>query len=84
MVEQPALHDDADHGADSGNSNHDTGSGEAPPRSGPRIRAAITRFFHGLDLLDPSVVTCTRLRGETSSWGTAAPVMTYGGLSLKP
>ncbi len=49
-----------------------------------RSRAAITRFFHGLDLLEPGVVTCTRWRAETSSWVTAAPVMTYGGLGRKP
>ena len=49
-----------------------------------RSSAEITRFFQGLDLLDPGVVTCTRWRGETSPWGTATPVMTYGGLGRKP
>ena len=46
-----------------------------------RSAAAIARFFDGLDLLDPGVVTCTRWRPEPDP---AQPVMTFGGLAHKP
>ena len=45
-----------------------------------RSAADIARFFDGLDLLDPGVVTCTRWRPEPDP---AQPVMTFGGLAHK-
>ena len=49
-----------------------------------RSQVEITRFFDGLHLLDPGVVTCTDWRAEANRWGSAAPVMAYGGVARKP
>jgi hypothetical protein len=49
----------------------------------PRSSAHITRFFDGLKLLDPGIVTCSRWRAEPNAWGAAPPVMTYGGVGRK-
>ena len=43
----------------------------------------ITRFFDGLELLDPGVVPVSRWRPEPSPFGPPAEVSTYGGVARK-
>jgi hypothetical protein len=47
-----------------------------------RTPAAITRFFAGLDLLDPGVVTCSRWRPDADADPT--PVIDFCGVARKP
>jgi S-adenosyl methyltransferase len=49
-----------------------------------RSRAEIARYFDGLDLLDPGIVTCSRWRPEPTAWHPAPTVMAYGGVGRKP
>ncbi|GAA1808380.1 SAM-dependent methyltransferase [Actinomadura chokoriensis] len=50
----------------------------------PRTRAAITRFFDGLDLLDPGVVSMSRWRPEHTPWDAPAEVPGYAAAARKP
>ncbi|SEG23707.1 S-adenosyl methyltransferase [Thermomonospora echinospora] len=50
----------------------------------PRSRAEITRFFDGLELVEPGVVSCSRWRYEPNPWGEPEEIMTFGGLARKP
>jgi len=47
-----------------------------------RTPEAITRFFDGLELLDPGVVTCSRWRPDAGD--DAAPVIDFCGVARKP
>jgi SAM-dependent methyltransferase len=58
-------------------------SGIPTPVKG-RSRAEIEKFFDGLDLVEPGVVTCTRWRPVPSPWGAPDEVMTYCGVAAKP
>jgi O-methyltransferase involved in polyketide biosynthesis len=50
-----------------------------------RTPEQITRFFDGLDLLPPGVVSCSRWRPGTGSGGQAPPeVDEFGGVARKP
>ncbi|MBP2704308.1 SAM-dependent methyltransferase [Microbispora sp. RL4-1S] len=56
--------------------------GGAPYTS--RTPAQIERFFDGLDLLDPGVVSVSRWRPEDSAWGIPKEVDAFCGLGRKP
>jgi len=57
-------------------------SGAAPIRT--RSREELTRFFDGLDLLEPGVVSCSLWRPNRSDIGVHTEVTQYGGLARKP
>jgi hypothetical protein len=44
----------------------------------------IARFFDGLELLEPGVVSCPRWRPEPSSFGAPAEVDEFCAVGLKP
>jgi S-adenosyl methyltransferase len=54
------------------------------PKLTQRTPERITRFFDGLDLLEPGVVSCSRWRPEDTPWGEPAEVAMYGGVGRKP
>ncbi|MFI6508463.1 SAM-dependent methyltransferase [Streptosporangium sp. NPDC050855] len=49
-----------------------------------RTPEQIARFFDGLKVLDPGVVSVSRWRPEPSSWGEPEEVDAFGGVGLKP
>ncbi len=49
-----------------------------------RSRQELTRFFDGLELLQPGVVSCSLWRPEPSDVGTPAEVTQYCGVARKP
>ena len=49
-----------------------------------RSRQHLLRFFHGLDLLKPGVVTCPQWRPDPQGHTDHPPVMHYGGVARKP
>jgi S-adenosyl methyltransferase len=49
-----------------------------------RSHAEVTRFFAGLDLVDPGVVQLHRWRAGTGTPGTARNLPNYGGVARKP
>ncbi|MEV8635071.1 SAM-dependent methyltransferase [Streptosporangium sp. NPDC051023] len=49
-----------------------------------RGRTHIARFFEGLDLLEPGVVSCSRWRHEGGPWGEPAEVSQFCGVARKP
>lgn len=57
-------------------------SGAPPVRT--RSREHITRFFDGLELLEPGVVSCSLWRPDPSDIGIHTEVTQYGGLARKP
>ncbi len=61
--------------------NHQTGG--KPPLVA-RSREEITRFFDGLDLLEPGVVSSSQWRPAPSEVGAPAEVVEIGGLARKP
>jgi O-methyltransferase involved in polyketide biosynthesis len=54
------------------------------PKLTQRTPEQIARFFDGLDLLEPGVVSCSRWRPETSRWGEPPEVAMFGGVGRKP
>lgn len=56
-------------------------SGAAPIRT--RSRQELIRFFDGLELLAPGVVSCSRWRPDRSDFGTITEVTQYCGLGRK-
>lgn len=61
---------------------HNANSGANPYT--PRTPEKIARFFDGLELLSPGVVTCSQWRLEISPFGLPDEVAVYGGLARKP
>jgi O-methyltransferase involved in polyketide biosynthesis len=57
-------------------------SGAVPIRT--RSREELTRFFDGLVLLEPGVVSCSLWRPGHSDIGVHTEVTQYGGLARKP
>jgi hypothetical protein len=53
------------------------------PKLTQRTPEQVTRFFDGLDLLEPGVVSCSRWRPEATPWGEPAEVAMYGGVGRK-
>ncbi|MFD4542578.1 SAM-dependent methyltransferase [Streptomyces bauhiniae] len=49
-----------------------------------RSHAEVTRFFDGLELLDPGVVTAHRWRPETEPTATDAEISLWTGVGIKP
>jgi len=54
------------------------------PRLNQRTHEQITRFFDGLELLDPGVVSCSRWRPGTGQDGEPAEVAIFGAVARKP
>ncbi|MGP4024284.1 SAM-dependent methyltransferase [Actinomadura sp. 3N407] len=50
----------------------------------PRTREAIVRFFDGLELLEPGVVSMSRWRPEHTPWGLPDEVAGYAAVGRKP
>ena len=57
-------------------------SGAAPIVA--RSRQELIRFFDGLELLDPGVVSCSLWRPDTSEIGAPVPVFHFSGVGRKP
>ena len=57
-------------------------AGSAPYRL--RGIEQIARFFTGLELMEPGIVSCPRWRPETNPFGVPAEVDTFGGVGRKP
>ncbi|WP_327721225.1 SAM-dependent methyltransferase [Streptomyces sp. NBC_00490] len=53
------------------------------PRLTQRPPEAVARFFDGLDLLEPGVVSCSRWRPERTSGAEPRQVALYGGVGRK-
>jgi hypothetical protein len=53
------------------------------PKLTQRTPQQITRFFDGLELLAPGVVSCSRWRPEPTPWGEPDEVAMYGGVAQK-
>jgi S-adenosyl methyltransferase len=53
------------------------------PKLTQRTLEEITRFFDGLDLLEPGVVSCSRWRPENTPWGEPDEVAIFGGVARK-
>ncbi|MEO3859126.1 SAM-dependent methyltransferase [Acrocarpospora sp. B8E8] len=60
---------------------YNRGSGAIPYT--PRSPEKISRFFDGLELLEPGVVPVTAWRPEPNPWGTAPEVACWGGVARK-
>ncbi|MEU9337190.1 SAM-dependent methyltransferase [Streptomyces sp. NPDC048290] len=54
------------------------------PKLTQRTPAAITRFFDGLELLDPGVVSCNRWRPDDEGAELPPEVAMFGGVGRKP
>jgi hypothetical protein len=54
------------------------------PKLTQRTPEQILRFFDGLELLEPGVVSCSRWRPETTPWGEPDEVAMFGGIGRKP
>ncbi|QKW33920.1 SAM-dependent methyltransferase [Actinomadura sp. NAK00032] len=50
----------------------------------PRTRDQVLRFFDGLDLLEPGLVSMSRWRPEAQPWGEPAEVSGFCGVGRKP
>jgi hypothetical protein len=50
----------------------------------PRSPEQIARFFDGLELVEPGVVSTAQWRPESSRWGEPAEVSDYAGVGRKP
>ncbi|WP_406141850.1 SAM-dependent methyltransferase [Streptomyces sp. NBC_01089] len=53
------------------------------PKLTQRTPGQVTRFFEGLELLDPGVVSCNRWRPETGATGIPDEVAMFGGVARK-
>lgn len=49
-----------------------------------RTPEQVARFFDGLELLDPGVVSCSRWRPEATPWGEPEEVAFFCGVARKP
>ncbi|MEN8649128.1 SAM-dependent methyltransferase [Streptomyces sp. 21So2-11] len=54
------------------------------PKLTQRTPGQVTRFFDGLELLAPGVVSCSRWRPETDAVGMPDEVAMFGGVAHKP
>jgi hypothetical protein len=50
----------------------------------PRSPEQITRFFDGLELVEPGVVSTSRWRPEHNPWGEPVEISDYAGVGRKP
>ncbi|MFW6692687.1 SAM-dependent methyltransferase [Streptomyces sp. MAR4 CNX-425] len=56
----------------------------ATPPITARSREEVTRFFDGLDLLEPGIVSCAQWRPEPNAFGEPAVVPQFGAVARKP
>ncbi|REE97392.1 SAM-dependent methyltransferase [Thermomonospora umbrina] len=49
-----------------------------------RTRAEIARFFTGLELVEPGIVSCSRWHPDPNPWGEPEEIMTFCGVARKP
>lgn len=54
------------------------------PKLTQRTPDQVLRFFDGLELLEPGVVSCSRWRPEATPWGQPDEVAMFGGIGRKP
>ncbi|MEU3099369.1 SAM-dependent methyltransferase [Streptomyces sp. NPDC006967] len=54
------------------------------PKLTQRTPEAVTRFFDGLELLEPGVVSCNRWRPDDTTTEPPAEVAMFGGIARKP
>jgi O-methyltransferase involved in polyketide biosynthesis len=54
------------------------------PKLTQRTPEQVARFFDGLEVLEPGVVSCSRWRPEATPFGEPAEVALYGGVGRKP
>jgi hypothetical protein len=54
------------------------------PKLTQRTPEQLLRFFDGLELLEPGIVSCSRWRPESTRWGEPADVAMFGGVGRKP
>ncbi|HEV7451084.1 MAG TPA: SAM-dependent methyltransferase [Pseudonocardiaceae bacterium] len=54
------------------------------PKLTQRTPEQILRFFDGLELLEPGVVSCSLWRPEPTPWGESDEVAIFGGVGRKP
>jgi hypothetical protein len=54
------------------------------PKLTQRTPEQVLRFFDGLELLEPGVVSCSRWRPEATTWGEPDEVAMFGGIGRKP
>ena len=54
------------------------------PKLTQRTPEQISRFFDGLELIEPGVVSCSRWRPEDTPWGEPEEVAMFGGVGRKP
>ncbi|GAA4239330.1 SAM-dependent methyltransferase [Actinomadura meridiana] len=54
------------------------------PRLTQRTPRQISRFFDGMELLEPGIVSCSRWRPEATPWGDPEEVAIYGAVARKP
>ncbi|MGH3608096.1 MAG: SAM-dependent methyltransferase, partial [Pseudonocardiaceae bacterium] len=54
------------------------------PKLTQRTPEQVLRFFDGLELLEPGVVSCSRWRQEATPWGEPDEVAMFGGIGRKP
>lgn len=54
------------------------------PKLTQRTPDQVLRFFDGLELLEPGVVSCSRWRPEVTPWGQPGEVAMFGGIGRKP
>ncbi|WP_415953704.1 SAM-dependent methyltransferase [Streptomyces sp. KLOTTS4A1] len=79
-----ALYDgsDADPAYVAAIAGHNANSGAVPYT--PRSIEQLSRYFDGLELLEPGVVSVERWRPEPNRWGEPVPVSCAGGVARKP
>jgi O-methyltransferase involved in polyketide biosynthesis len=56
----------------------------AKPPIVPRSRAEVTRFFDGLEIVEPGIVSCSRWRPEATPFGEPGLVAQFGAVARKP
>ena len=54
------------------------------PKLTQRTPEQIARFFDGLELVEPGVVSCSRWRPDATPWGEPDEVAMFGGVGRKP
>lgn len=56
----------------------------ATPPITARSREEVTRFFDGLEVLEPGIVSCSLWRPEANAFGEPAVVPQFGAVARKP
>jgi O-methyltransferase involved in polyketide biosynthesis len=56
----------------------------SPTKISPRDREQVARFFAGLEMVEPGLVSMSRWRPGPSRWGEPPEVMGFGAVGRKP